>query len=64
MELATYELVRYPTGHCAVTRRAAKDSLSELVGYYASEDEARRVVERLTTSAVEAQPEPQSAVAA
>jgi hypothetical protein len=64
MELATYELVRYPTGHCAVTRRAAKDRLCELVGYYASEEEARRVVERLAAPIGEPRPEPQAAVAA
>lgn len=48
MELSNYELVRYPSGQLVITRTSQSGSgFRDIVGVYASEPEARSVLERL-----------------
>ena len=50
MELSNYELVRYPSGQLIITRKDANNAgFRDIVGVYASEAEAQRMLERLNS---------------
>jgi len=62
MELTNYELVRYPSGQIVITRKDAKNAgFRDIVGVFASEAEALRVLDRLNSG--ELLPQPQLALA-
>jgi hypothetical protein len=57
MELSNYELVRYPSGQLVITRKDAKNAgFRDIVGVFASEAEALRVLDRLTNGKLAPQP--------
>ena len=57
MELSNYELVRYPSGQLVITRKDAKNAgFRDIVGVFASEAEALRVLDRLTEGKLAPQP--------
>jgi hypothetical protein len=57
MELSNYELVRYPSGQLVITRKDAKNAgFRDIVGVFASEAEALRVLDRLTNGKLVPQP--------
>jgi hypothetical protein len=57
MELSNYELVRYPSGQLVITRKDAKNAgFRDVVGVFASEAEALRVLDRLTSGKLVPQP--------
>lgn len=57
MELSNYELVRYPSGQLVITRKDAKNAgFRDIVGVFASEAEALRMLDRLTNGQLVPQP--------
>jgi hypothetical protein len=58
MELSNYELVRYPSGQLVITRKDAKNAgFRDIVGVFASEAEALRMLDRLNSGELVAQPQ-------
>ena len=57
MERSNYELVRYPSGQLVITRKDAKNAgFRDIVGVFASEAEALRMLDRLNSGELVAQP--------
>ena len=57
MELSNYELVRYPSGQLVITRKDAKNAgFRDIVAVFASEAEALRALDRLTSGQLSPQP--------
>jgi hypothetical protein len=58
MELSNYELVRYPSGQLVITRKDAKNiGFRDIVGVFASEADAQRMLDQLKSGELVSQPQ-------
>ena len=58
MELSNYELVRYPSGQLVITRKDAKNTgFRDIVGVFASEADAQRMLDQLKSGELVSQPQ-------